>query len=338
MDIINPQEDNTTNNPLNQDKKLCYIYRHVRLDTNVVFYIGKGTNTDGRYERANTKRRTNQDWHDIVNTHDYVVEIVIENLTEKESNEKEKYYILEYGRIDLGTGTLVNKTSGGQGASGAIRSEEIRDKYRKAQTGKKASEETKKKMRERKRTPEHIEKMAKANRGRIQSEEHRRKNSEANKGHKRGSGKKKSPEHIEKIRQAHIGKTLSVEQVEKMYKPVGQYKNGILIKEYPSCKSTELDGFNRCKVSLCCNGHRKTHGGFQWNFFVDGIILDKIDIPKTISELKNKQVAQYTLDNIFICSYPSIQSTKLDGYNPSCVSLCANGKQKQYKNFIWKFL
>lgn len=40
---INPQEDTNINQSLNQEQKLCYIYRHIRLDRNEVFYIGKGT-------------------------------------------------------------------------------------------------------------------------------------------------------------------------------------------------------------------------------------------------------------------------------------------------------
>lgn len=123
-----PHEDNTTNKPKNQDKKLCYIYKHIRLDTNDVFYIGKGTNTNGKYERANDLNGRNPHWKRIVKKHKHSVEIIIDNLTEKEAFEKEIELILHYGRIDLGTGTLVNKTSGGDGVCGRVVSEETKEK------------------------------------------------------------------------------------------------------------------------------------------------------------------------------------------------------------------
>lgn len=42
--------------------------------------------------------------------------------------------------------------------------------------------------------------------------------------------------------------------------------DGTDIKLYESQAAAKLDGFDQRKVSACCLGKRKTHGGFRWNF------------------------------------------------------------------------
>ena len=64
------------------------VYRHIRLDTNVPFYIGKGLN-----KRAFSKRDRNQYWHNIVNKYGYEVEIMLEGLTNENAIIKEKEFI-----------------------------------------------------------------------------------------------------------------------------------------------------------------------------------------------------------------------------------------------------
>jgi len=275
-----------------QEKRLCYIYRHIRLDTNEVFYIGKGTNSSGRYERSKSKYRDNSHWHNVVNKHDYKIEIVVEELTEKEANEKEIQLILDYGRIDLGTGTLVNKTAGGEGSTGYKHNEESLKKMSEANKGnttwlgRKHTEETLNKMRGKKRTPEQNERNRQAQLGRKLSEEHieklrrrivseetRKKISNARKGRKHSEetrkkqsdakkGKPRSEETINKMR----NRKPTPENVEKMSKKVGQYKDNILIKEYPSVSSTKLEGYCPGHVGACCRGERNHHKGFQWKF------------------------------------------------------------------------
>lgn len=92
-----------------------YVYKHVRLDTEEVFYIGKG---HGRRARRNQGR--SKHWHNIVNKHGYRIEFVDTNLSEAKAFELEMFYINFIGRRDLGTGTLINKTDGGEGNSGRI--------------------------------------------------------------------------------------------------------------------------------------------------------------------------------------------------------------------------
>ena len=96
---------------------MAYVYRHIRLDKNEVFYIGIGKDSDSNYRRAYVKEGRNSHWINITNITDYEIEIIIDNLTWEEAAVKEIEFISLYGRYDIGHGTLVNQTDGGTGGS-----------------------------------------------------------------------------------------------------------------------------------------------------------------------------------------------------------------------------
>ena len=127
-----------------------YLYRHIRLDKNEPFYVGIGTtenkylNTKAsskRYARAYSKKRSKY-WKNIITKTDYEVEILLESDDYEFIKQKEIEFIALYGRRDLGKGTLVNMTDGGEGTLGIIVSLEKREKLRQINLGKKVSEET----------------------------------------------------------------------------------------------------------------------------------------------------------------------------------------------------
>lgn len=89
-----------------------FVYKHRRLDTNEIFYIGISKNK----KRAYIKCNRNKYWKNIVSNTKYSVEIVKSNLTKNEALTLEMSLIHTYGRLDLKTGNLVNRTSGGQGS------------------------------------------------------------------------------------------------------------------------------------------------------------------------------------------------------------------------------
>lgn len=110
-----------------------YIYRHIRPDTNEVFYIGKGSNLSKSHSiRAYENSGRNDWWKRVVvkNNGEYKVEIVYGTETEQEINQKEIEFIALYGRKDLKKGTLVNLTDGGDGSVGVACKEETRKKLR----------------------------------------------------------------------------------------------------------------------------------------------------------------------------------------------------------------
>ena len=143
---------------------MAYVYQHIRLDTDEVFYIGIGTDSNGKYKRANRKTHRSEYWNNIVNKAGYRVEILTDGITKDEAAEEEKRLINHYGRKDINTGILVNMTDGGEGTLGVA----YREPWNKGKTNI-YSEEIKEKIRE-------------GNRTRIYTAETRRKLSEAKKG------------------------------------------------------------------------------------------------------------------------------------------------------------
>jgi len=108
------------------------------LDTNDVFYIGKGTvNLKGKsekmfYPRAfqkSKKDRTNW-WHNITKKTSYAVEIVFQNTNESLILEKEKEFIKLYGRKNLNLGNLVNLCDCGMGYQQRVIYPEERERHR----------------------------------------------------------------------------------------------------------------------------------------------------------------------------------------------------------------
>lgn len=123
---------------------MAYVYKHIKLDTNEVFYIGIGV----KKNRLKSFNSRNKFWCNIVNKHGINFEIIEDNLTWDEACVREKFWINYYGRKNDKTGILVNMTDGGEGTYGKIVSEETKDKIRNSKIGKKLSEEHKIKISE----------------------------------------------------------------------------------------------------------------------------------------------------------------------------------------------
>ena len=65
---------------------MAYVYRHIRLDKNIPFYIGIGKEE----QRAYSKSNRNPYWKKITNKTDYVVEILFNDISYELAKEKEK--------------------------------------------------------------------------------------------------------------------------------------------------------------------------------------------------------------------------------------------------------
>jgi hypothetical protein len=134
-------------------EKFYYIYIHTRKDDGTVFYVGKGTDEGNLiYERSKSTER-NQWWKNIATKTDYSIDIVFTSNSESDTFDKEKELIKKYGRRDLGLGTLVNLTDGGEGMENP--SEETRRKLSESRMGEKnhnfgkqLADTTKQKLRE----------------------------------------------------------------------------------------------------------------------------------------------------------------------------------------------
>lgn len=101
--------------------KNFYIYAHIKIEDGEIFYIGKGCGN-----RAGKTTKRSSFWNNIVNKYEYDILLIEEHLSNEEALIREQYYIKLFGRRDLGLGTLVNHTDGGEGCINI--SEEHRNK------------------------------------------------------------------------------------------------------------------------------------------------------------------------------------------------------------------
>ena len=278
----------------NEDRRF-YIYVHIRLDNNTVFYVGKGTKN-----RAYDLDRG--DFHNGVrDKYGCRVEIIKDNLTESQAFRLEskmiKYYVLTlgygapiegYDDYDHNLPYLTNFTWGGEGVSGRKHSEEEKQKMSKAKKGKKNSKE-------------HNKNISKALKGIKLSEQTRRKMSESQKG------RKNSEEHNKNISKATKGKNNpmygkhhSEEVKRKMSKSQKGKKHHMHDKGKKVICITTGKIFNKQSeasnyynvvlknISCCCRGKRNYAGKLsdgtklQWKFLKDynnefkGILINPI--------------------------------------------------------------
>lgn len=155
---------------------MAYVYRHIRLDKNEPFYIGIGS--DKNYNRAYNKVSRTKFWKAVINKTQYEVEIIADNLSWEEACKKEIEFIKLYGRKDLGVGTLVNLTDGGNGGKGKRLSEEHKKILSNRMKGKCLSKGVKRTEEHKKLLSERM-KGKKLRLGKKQSEEAKRKIGEA---------------------------------------------------------------------------------------------------------------------------------------------------------------
>ena len=165
-----------------------YVYAWLRED-GTPYYIGKG-----KGNRAYVKHRK------FIPPKDRIV-ILSHQMPEKEAFEYEITLIAHYGRKDLETGILYNKTEGGDGPANP--SEETRKKMSVAQKGRVITEKTRAKL-------------SAANKGNTLNDTIRNKISQSLKGRKKKHIV--SEETKAKLRNAQIGKSHSEETKTKLSK------------------------------------------------------------------------------------------------------------------------
>jgi hypothetical protein len=194
---------------------MFYVYAYLRTDNLTPYYIGKG--------------KDNRAWdkdHSVIVPKDLNRIVMLEtNLTELGALAIERRMIKWYGRKDLGTGILRNRTDGGDGSAGII------PWNKDAKIGSYLSEKGRKIISEANKKPRkdtHKEKISEALKGKPKSDEHKKKLSESGKGKipwnkgktgvQIGSrlGTKHSEESKAKMSASQTGKVMSDLQKEKI--------------------------------------------------------------------------------------------------------------------------
>lgn len=223
-----------------------YLYRHIRLDKNIPFYIGIGTiwnrnknsNCDSKkYARAFTKINRSEFWKNVTSKSDYEVEILIESDDANFIKDKEREFIKLYGRKDLGLGTLVNLTDGGEGIDNL--SEISREKIRQRFLGKKLSEE-------------HKIKCGNARRGTKLEDWHKKR--------------------ISETQLARNNRSDNNSQSKKVY----QYNlQGNFVREWNCTKDIERElNIPNQRISEVCSGKVLTYHGCVWSYkYLGGKVL-----------------------------------------------------------------
>jgi hypothetical protein len=223
-----------------------YTYAYLREDR-TPYYIGKG-NGCRIYSKKGRPCSKPKDKSRII--------FLKQNLTEEEAFKHEIYMIDVFGRKDLGTGILHNRTDGGEGKSGWVPSEETRKKM--SESGKVkifseehrrkigeankhriVSEETKRKMSERVRSEETRKKMSESGKVKIFSEEHRKKLNEIT----------KSKETRKKMSEAKKGKSLMTNSQKWECCETGYASTAAGVVSYQKGKGIDTSKSNRRQIS-----------------------------------------------------------------------------------------
>ena len=212
-----------------------YTYAYLREDK-TPYYIGKGKGVR-IYKKKKGEVNPPKDKSRII--------FLKQNLTEQEAFKHERYMIVVFGRKNLRTGILRNKTDGGEGPSNP--SIETRRKMSDAKKGKLLSEEHKRKMREAHKNP---------------SEEFRKKISYANKGENNPMyGKKHSEETKQKISKMRKGKNTKPPTNTAEYEfisPEGKVMKGKNISEFARIYNLNVSALYDIK-----RGRRKQYNGWK---------------------------------------------------------------------------
>jgi len=115
-------------------EKKHYVYRHTKLGTSEVFYIGIGSSAG--YFRAHTPHGRSKWWNRVIEKYGYEVEILATNLNREEACDIEIILIDWYKRKDCCGGTLVNLTDGGEGTLGLVKTACQIEKWKASNKGK----------------------------------------------------------------------------------------------------------------------------------------------------------------------------------------------------------
>jgi len=169
---------------------IYYVYLY-RDEIGTPIYVGKGSKRRAWYHlhRRDKHEMTHKIQKMLREGHNPQPEFLCKDVDEEFALFAEEEAIRKYGRKDLGTGTLLNLSDGGEsGSSGAVWCEEARVRLSESNKGKKHTEESKQKMSERlkgkPKSQEHKDKLRSANLGKTLSDETRAKMSKAHKGKK----------------------------------------------------------------------------------------------------------------------------------------------------------
>jgi len=227
---------------------MAIVYLHKKKGTDEVFYVGIGKTEKRAFEEKNR----NQYWKNVLHKYGFDVVITHKNICWEEACVIEKYLIAFYRNYFK----LCNLTDGGQGILGFKKSDEMKNNSRIGMLGKRNSLGTK-------RSKETIEKIRQKNLGKKRSDDFKIKMSRISVGRVITDDIKNKISKSLKVRGFWIGKSGIKHNHSKS---VNQYNSfGELLNQFGSTREAKrITGISH--ISCCCNGQRKSAGGFFWKY------------------------------------------------------------------------
>lgn len=101
---------------------------------------------------------------------------------------------------------------------------------------------------------------------------------------------------------------------------------------------------------LDCNPHNNNAENLEWTTFKgNSQYMQKLGRNKRTTEwikrltetqrrVNGKKVQGIALKGTQVLNYEGVNDTRKDGFQPSCVSCCCNGKRLTHKGFVWRFV
>lgn len=319
-----------------------YVYEWFIVDTNEVFYVGKGSG-----DRYRTRKRDLIGFNEKVNAFNCDSRIIKNGLTEQEAFDLEIETIAYYRNRGV---KLLNILDGGKNPpllKGVPKTDEWKKKI--GESNKKLYEKYPEKRKENsRRLKEFLASPA--------SEEFKRKSIESRKTdafrkaqrersvkalnteefHQRHSKLMKEINNRPEMKARHIGKNNVNAQGIKQYGA-----DGTFIREYETItEASKETGCSISKISAVAKGRRKTTGGYRWEYSND----KKISFPNRKQSQKpsipsNAQpVLQYDLCGNCIAVHESIAAAaKAIGKDRANIVANLHGRTKSAYGFVWKY-
>lgn len=318
-----------------------YVYVWYTLDTNEIFYVGKGTGN-----RYKTRKRENSFFMNILNSHECDSKVIIDNLTEQEAYETEIFYIKYYRKYSR---ILTNVSDGGDAPPKLYgkRPKEWVENMKKAQR-RFYEEHPEYKV----RASERMKVFFKTPEGKaFQRKSIESRNNEEFR--KNQSVKCKAANRTQEYRERHSKLMKEIYSSEELRDKERGSKNpraqgikqfnldGIFIKEYETItQASKETGVGIARISDVARGNRKTAGGYIWKFSNDKHIHHK---KKAIYNIENdkclKLILQYTKNGEFVAEYKGIaEATRINEFkNRTNIISNLKGRTKSAYGFIWKY-
>lgn len=317
-----------------------YVYVWYIKDTNEVFYIGKGTGN-----RYKVRKRENEYFMKMLNSHECESKIIIDNLDEETAFRCEELAIAIYRLTDC---RLTNVTDGGENPpktygkrpewwienqrKGIIKSnrEHPERSHRQSERMKKflntkEGKSFQMKSIKTRQSDEFRKKLSVVCTRANRTPEYRQRMSEYWKNYFKENGAYES----------HFGASNVNAQ------KVNQYDlSGNLINEYDTMtNASKATGVSVSKISAVCRGKRKTAGGYIWRFATDKrVTFNRKHKPEPNPNLE-KPILQLTKDGTLVNEYRSVASACRDGgfKNRSNIICALKGRTKTAYGYVWKY-